>query len=49
MIYDLKDRDQRAEKPNTGFKGAGNLLFSEEILTDRAKLETLFSERDMKL
>lgn len=48
-IYDLKDRDPLAIKPEMLGKGAGKLLFSEEILTDKAKLETLFSERDMKL
>jgi WD40 repeat protein len=43
-IFEVKDKDPRAVKRDETFHGAGNLLYSEEILTDKSRLEALMNE-----
>jgi len=43
-IFEVKDKDPRAMKRDESFHGAGNLLYSEEILTDKSRMEALINE-----
>ena len=47
-IFEVKDRDPRAIKPDASFSGAGALSYSEEILTEKAKLEGLMQEYEQQ-